>query len=108
MKVLRIVLTAASGLVGVWVFTILWAWFAVPVFGVRQLTFPQGAGLMILSGVPRAYASISREAEKLSQDPDKPVKLAKDKAFALMHGGMILLGYPILLGMGWLWHWAGR
>jgi hypothetical protein len=42
---------AISSLINGWAFSVLWAWFIVPVFGAPPLSIPQAIGIALIVGV---------------------------------------------------------
>lgn len=66
-----------------WAATILWAWFAVPVFGLPVVSYWQMTGIML---------TISAMKPRTSGQT-----LDNNKAL-----GGILIGPPVMVGFGWL------
>jgi hypothetical protein len=57
-SVVTVAILAAATVFGGWVLTLLWSWFVVPIFEMRELTLLEGVGLSLgigyLKGVPLA------------------------------------------------------
>lgn len=84
-------LMAAGILLGInraWCTTLLWNWFAAPVFGLPQLGIVNAYGLVLLA----AMFTFHPKRDDLPQDTGKDI----------IHALSVFLGLLILTGYGWI------
>lgn len=92
------VLVGAIGTPLIWawkgyVLSVMWAWFAVPAFGVKPISIPVALGLTFLIYGLQPISAIPKKNEADDRGP-------WERIFLVMFGGFF--GPVVTLGVGWL------
>lgn len=74
--------------------SVLWGWFAVPIFGLPQINIPSSIGLAILASQfcgAREKGNVAKMFEEIKHDTDKFINFLLDPFIGM--GITIILGY---------------
>jgi len=70
-------LIAVSSIINGWILTKLWHWFAVPIFGLHELTLTQAIGVaMIIAFLTNRHVKFTKSTKNKDSDTDWGVLLS--------------------------------
>lgn len=103
-SLINIALYVPQALLGGFVFAHLWNWFIVRKFpGTSTLTFMDAIGILSVVSFPLIGIHMANAAREIRKD--NPNFDSKDIAITVSLFTLFFV-YPIILGVGYLWHMA--
>jgi hypothetical protein len=85
--------------------TFFWRWFAVPALHVQPITLATALGLMTLAKIP-SLTTTAMTWVRIDNAGKNPGFRERQTAQLIMNTVVFVFVAPLILGTGWLWHWA--
>jgi len=104
---INLLLSIPQALAGGYIFSHMWAWFVVRKFGLPELTFMEAVGVLIVMGFPLFGLHVANMLKEIKDDMRAKGKQIDASTLGIISSLVtIVVLYPIMFGIAYLWHLA--